>query len=180
MNGNHILKWKIYRTFFLLGPKDYRNFLSFFLSFFPLFSQHPDARWGQPGWRPVDPRGARTKDLILWKREPTVIDVQAKNFPTSARMPDILTHEVPRKFHQNRCKFRWYRCKNNGFPRNFPTDFRIDGWLVIMDAMDIMVYMDDVDYMDLMDLMDLMDHMAFMDAGAAHKLRSFWLREHVY
>ena len=26
MNGNHILKWKVYRTFFLLGPKDYRNF----------------------------------------------------------------------------------------------------------------------------------------------------------
>ena len=25
MNGNHILKWKFYRTFFLLGPKDYRN-----------------------------------------------------------------------------------------------------------------------------------------------------------
>ena len=26
MNGNHILKWKVYRTFFLLGPKDYRNY----------------------------------------------------------------------------------------------------------------------------------------------------------
>ena len=29
MNGNHILKWKVYRTFFLLGPKDYRNFFCF-------------------------------------------------------------------------------------------------------------------------------------------------------
>ena len=52
--------------------------------------------------------------------------------------------------------------------------FRIHRWLVghygrygLMDSMDAM------DAMDCMDLMDLMDHMAFMDAGAAHKLRSF-------
>ena len=38
MNGNHILKWKIYRTFFLLGPKDYRNFLQ----------QRPRVRGGSP------------------------------------------------------------------------------------------------------------------------------------
>ena len=56
-------------------------------------------------------------------------------------------------------------------------DFRIDGWL---DSMDIMAIMDCMDDMGCMDLMDFMDHLAVMDAGAAHTLRSFWLREHVY
>ena len=49
-------------------------------------------------------------------------------------------------------------------------DFRIDGWL---DSMDIMAIMDCMDDMGCMDLMDLMYHLAVMDAGAAHKLRSF-------
>ena len=37
MNGNHILKWKVYRTFFLLGPKDYRNFAAHISSALHLF-----------------------------------------------------------------------------------------------------------------------------------------------
>ena len=54
---------------------------------------------------------------------------------------------------------------------------RIVCWLDFMDAMDIMVCLDD---MAGMDLLDCMESMEFMDAGAAHTLRTFCLHAHVY